>query len=323
MKIPFIWTAIAAGLALLPVVLPSNYYLGIMIFIGLNSLAAMGLCLLMGYAGQISLGHAAFFGMGAYISGILSVSYGSPPWLSVIAAITATALLAFVLGVPILRLQGYYLAVATLGLGIIVYLVFMNWTSLTGGPSGLSAIPYLALGPLSFNRDLKVYYLVWAVVFLALACGHNIVKSRVGRALRSIHSSEIAAQAMGINTGRYKVKVFALSAAYAALAGGLYAHYLTFISPAPFGFQFSIELLVMVVVGGIGDLSGAILGAAVITLLSEILRDLMPHLFSYGAGEYEIVFFGILLIVFMIFLPGGLVQGLDFLRRRPRVMAQR
>jgi len=121
---------------------------------------------------------------------------------------------------------------------------------------------------------------------------------------------------MGINTSRYKVKVFALSAGYAALAGGLYAHYLTFISPAPFGYQFSIELLVMVVVGGIGNLSGAILGAAVITLLSEILRDLMPRLFSYGAGEYEIVFFGILLIVFMIFLPGGLVQGLEFMRRR-------
>ena len=231
-------------------------------------------------------------------------------------AVPATAGLAFVLGVPILRLQGYYLAVATLGMGIIVYLVFMNWTSLTGGPSGLSSIPYLTLGPFTFNRDLKVYYLVWAMVFLALAAGRNIVNSRVGRALRSIHSSEIAAQAMGINTSRYKVKVFALSAGYAALAGGLYAHYLTFISPAPFGYQFSIELLVMVVVGGIGNLSGAILGAAVITLLSEILRDLMPRLFSYGAGEYEIVFFGILLIVFMIFLPGGLVQGLEFMRRR-------
>jgi len=316
MKIYSGWAAVAVGLAFLPVLLPSNYYLGIMIFIGLNALAAMGLCLLMGYAGQISLGHAAFFGIGAYISGILSASYGLSPWLSMAIAVPATAGLAFVLGVPILRLQGYYLAVATLGMGIIVYLVFMNWTSLTGGPSGLSSIPYLTLGPFTFNRDLKVYYLVWAMVFLALAGGRNIVNSRVGRALRSIHSSEIAAQAMGINTSRYKVKVFALSAGYAALAGGLYAHYLTFISPAPFGYQFSIELLVMVVVGGIGNLSGAILGAAVITLLSEILRDLMPRLFSYGAGEYEIVFFGILLIVFMIFLPGGLVQGLEFMRRR-------
>ena len=316
MKIYSGWAAVAVGLAFLPVLLPSNYYLGIMIFIGLNALAAMGLCLLMGYAGQISLGHAAFFGIGAYISGILSASYGLSPWLSMAIAVPATAGLAFALGVPILRLQGYYLAVATLGMGIIVYLVFMNWTSLTGGPSGLSSIPYLTLGPFTFNRDLKVYYLVWAMVFLALAGGRNIVNSRVGRALRSIHSSEIAAQAMGINTSRYKVKVFALSAGYAALAGGLYAHYLTFISPAPFGYQFSIELLVMVVVGGIGNLSGAILGAAVITLLSEILRDLMPRLFSYGAGEYEIVFFGILLIVFMIFLPGGLVQGLEFMRRR-------
>jgi len=316
MKIYSGWAAVAVGLAFLPVLLPSNYYLGIMIFIGLNALAAMGLCLLMGYAGQISLGHAAFFGLGAYTSGILSASYGLSPWLSMAIAVPATAGLAFALGVPILRLQGYYLAVATLGMGIIVYLVFMNWTSLTGGPSGLSSIPYLTLGPFTFNRDLKVYYLVWAMVFLALAGGRNIVNSRVGRALRSIHSSEIAAQAMGINTSRYKVKVFALSAGYAALAGGLYAHYLTFISPAPFGYQFSIELLVMVVVGGIGNLSGAILGAAVITLLSEILRDLMPRLFSYGAGEYEIVFFGILLIVFMIFLPGGLVQGLEFMRRR-------
>jgi len=316
MKIYSGWAAVAVGLAFLPVLLPSNYYLGIMIFIGLNALAAMGLCLLMGYAGQISLGHAAFFGLGAYTSGILSASYGLSPWLSMAIAVPATAGLAFALGVPILRLQGYYLAVATLGMGIIVYLVFMNWTSLTGGPSGLSSIPYLTLGPFTFNRDLKVYYLVWAMVFLALAAGRNIVNSRVGRALRSIHSSEIAAQAMGINTSRYKVKVFALSAGYAALAGGLYAHYLTFISPAPFGYQFSIELLVMVVVGGIGNLSGAILGAAVITLLSEILRDLMPRLFSYGAGEYEIVFFGILLIVFMIFLPGGLVQGLEFMRRR-------
>ncbi|HLC27446.1 MAG TPA: branched-chain amino acid ABC transporter permease, partial [bacterium] len=227
MKIYSGWAAVAVGLAFLPVLLPSNYYLGIMIFIGLNALAAMGLCLLMGYAGQISLGHAAFFGLGAYTSGILSASYGLSPWLSMAIAVPATAGLAFALGVPILRLQGYYLAVATLGMGIIVYLVFMNWTSLTGGPSGLSSIPYLTLGPFTFNRDLKVYYLVWAMVFLALAGGRNIVNSRVGRALRSIHSSEIAAQAMGINTSRYKVKVFALSAGYAALAGGLYAHYLT------------------------------------------------------------------------------------------------
>ncbi len=303
-------------IALVPILFRTNYYLSVLIFIGIHAIAAMGLCLLLGYAGQVSLGNAAFYGLGAYISAILTTTYQVPPVLALVMAALFTGGVAYLIGIPILRLKGNFLAMATLGFGIIVYMVFINWVELTGGPSGLSDIPPITLVGLTFDKDYEFYYLVWATVFALLFLSLNVVDSRVGRALRSIHGSEIAANTVGINTARYKVKVFTLSAVYASLAGSLYAHYMTFVNPSPFGFKFSVELVVMAVIGGLASLWGAILGAGTVNVLTEFLRATMPKFLGHASGEYEIVVFGLILIVVMISVPGGLAAGIERLIRK-------
>ncbi|MEK7879423.1 MAG: branched-chain amino acid ABC transporter permease [candidate division NC10 bacterium] len=298
------------GLALIicatPFVVRSGYLLGMLNFIGLNAIAAMGLTLLMGYAGQVSLGQAAFFGLGAYTSGVLTATYGVNPWVAMGLAVLLTSSVAFVIGAPIFRLSGLLLAMATLGFGIVVYYVLVNWTGLTGGPSGLTGIPPLSLGGFRFDRDSRFFYLVWGGVLFFLVLALNLTNSRIGRALRAIHGGELAAQTVGVDTIRLKLQIFVVSAAYTAIAGSLYAHYVTFINPSPFGFGYSIELLVMVVLGGLTSLWGALLGAGAVTVLAELLRTVTPHLFSRTQAEYEIILFGLLLMGFMIFMPRGL-----------------
>jgi branched-chain amino acid transport system permease protein len=180
----------------------------------------------------------------------------------------------------------------------------------TGGPSGLTGIPPLSLGRFRFDTDARMLWLCWGVLLLLLGLGGNLVDSRIGRALRAVRGSESAAAAAGIDTARLKLGVFALAGASTALAGSLYAHYLTFINPSPFGFAFSVELVVMVVLGGAGSLWGGVLGAAVIVLLAEALRAALPLLSaSHGAAEYEIIVFGLLLMAVMILAPGGLAAA--------------
>lgn len=305
----FTYIVLITLILLIPRFITSTYYLSILIFVGLHSIIAMGLTLLMGYAGQISLGHASFYGLGAYISGILSVTYKFPPVVSLVVSMIITGVIACCIGIPILKLKGNFLAMGTLGLGIIINMIFVNWVSMTGGPSGLTSIPYLKIAGYTFDRDYRVYLIVWITTIVIFMLSTNIVNSRVGRALRSIHGSEIAANSMGVNPARYKVQIFVISAVYAALAGGLYAYYLTFISPQPFDFKFSIELVVMVVIGGMTSLWGATIGALTVTILTEILRAVIPKFLSHASGEYEIIFFGIILIIVMIFTPEGLIGG--------------
>lgn len=305
----FTYIVLITLILLIPRFITSTYYLSILIFVGLHSIIAMGLTLLMGYAGQISLGHASFYGLGAYISGILSVTYKFPPVVSLVVSMIITGVIACCIGIPILKLKGNFLAMGTLGLGIIINMIFVNWVSMTGGPSGLTSIPYLKIAGYTFDRDYRVYLIVWITTIVIFMLSTNIVNSRVGRALRSIHGSEIAANSMGVNPARYKVQIFVISAVYAALAGGLYAYYLTFISPQPFDFKFSIELVVMVVIGGMASLWGATIGALTVTILTEILRAVIPKFLSHASGEYEIIFFGIILIIVMIFTPEGLIGG--------------
>jgi len=311
------WTVLIAAAILVALVgagVRSTYVLGMLVFIGLYAMAALGLSLVMGFAGQVSLGQAAFFAIGAYVSGVLTASHGWNGWAALLAAVVAGAVAALLIGLPIFRLSGLLLAMASLGFGIIVYYVLVNWSGVTGGPSGLTGIPPLAVGRFRFDTDGRVVWLVWGLLLLLLGLGGNLVDSRIGRALRAVHGSETAAEAVGIDTARLKLAVFTLAGASTALAGSLYAHYLTFINPSPFGFTFSVELVVMVVLGGASSLWGGVLGAAAVVLLVEALRSLLPLLsLSRGAAEYEIVLFGLLLMAFMIFLPGGLAE----LRRRP------
>ena len=283
-----------------PLALKGGYLVNVLVFMGINTMLAVALNLLLGYAGQISLGHAAFFGLGAYISGILTVTHGINSWLAMLLAAVTVGLLSFGLGFPILKLKGHYLAMATLGFGIIVYIVFNETVDLTGGPSGLSGIPNLKLAGLVFDGDLKNYYLIWGFTLVTMLLSINLANSRIGRALRAIHDSEVASRVMGVNARLLKVQVFTLSAIISAVAGSLYAHTMSFISPASFGFNFSVELVTMVIIGGLGSIFGSFLGAAFLTLLPEMLRVVQ---------DYDIVVYGFLLIVMTMYMPGGLVKG--------------
>lgn len=278
----------------------NDYFLTILVFMGINAMITMGLSLLMGYAGQISLGHAAFFGLGAYTSGVLTAKYSLPALAGLGAGMILSAAIAFLVGKPTLRLKGHYMAVATLGFGEIVFILFNELSPWTGGPSGLSGIPPLSIAGVAIEGKSYVY-LVWALVLLLLAFSFNVVNSRVGRALRAVHGSELAAGAMGVNASKYKLGVFVLSAVYASLGGSLYAHFLTFISPSSFSLMFSILLLMMVVIGGTETLWGALLGAGVLTVLPEYLRAL---------EDFEVLAYGAILITVLLFMPRGILVGI-------------
>ena len=305
---------IAFLIVLYPWIFEGNkYFISILVFLGINSIVTMGLCLLMGYAGQISLGHAAFFGIGAYFSGILTSQYSYHPVVAFFIGIFFSALVAFFVGKPTLRLKGHYMAVATLGFGEIFFIVFNELDFLTGGPSGLSGIPTLTF----FGQALEgtaYLYLVWGFAFLLLIFSLNVINSRVGRALRAIHGGELAANAMGVDAARYKVQVFVLSAVYASIAGSLYAHFITFISPSSFGLMPSIMFLMMVVIGGAGTIWGALLGTAVLTSLPEYLR---------GLEDFEVLAYGGILMAVLLFMPQGILEGMQKLLKRMKKTTKR
>lgn len=309
-----------AGLTLVVVILPvafrTPYALSTLILIGIYSTVTIGLCLLMGYAGQVSLGQAAFFGLGAYASAVLTTHYGWSPWIALVAGAVGTGLLAYLIGIPIFRLRGHYLAMATLGFGAIVRITMMEWRPVTGGPTGLPGIPRLSIGGLVLNTDITYYYLVWAVGLLALALALNMVDSRVGRALRAIHGSEAAAESLGVDVARFKLQALVTSAVYASVAGSLYAHYMIFVSPGAFDVDTSVRLVLMAAVGGMASIWGAPLGAAVVTLLTVALREIVPLVTHHGSGEHQIIAYGILLVAIMIFVPEGLTPALVRVARR-------
>ena len=296
------FAAFAAGVAVVPLFLPNEYYLTVLIIAGFHTILTLGLNLLMGYAGQISLGHAAFYGIAAYATGILTARFHWPVPAGILAGIALVLAVAAGIAVPTLRLRGHYLAMGTLGFGIIVYIVLNEATDLTGGPSGLTGIPKLGVAGIPIGSDLAFYYVVWGVVLFLFLLAQNLVRSRLGRALRAIHTSETAAAVLGVDTERYKIGVFILSALYAAVAGALYAHYVTFVSPGSFGFHASVQFVTMVVLGGMGSLWGAVAGAVFLTALPEALRAI---------EDYDILLYGGLLILCMMFLPGGLAEGVE------------
>ncbi|MEJ5228063.1 branched-chain amino acid ABC transporter permease [Thermodesulfovibrio sp.] len=279
-----------------PQLTTDNYFLTVGIFIGINAIVAIGLTILMGYAGQISLGQAGFYGIGAYVSAILSLTYGLPVMLSIITAIAVASIAATLLAIPSLRLKGHYLAVATLGFGEIIHIILNEWGP--GGPSGFGDIPHFSIFGYTLQSTVEYFYLIWICIILIMIFSLNLLNSMTGKTLRAIHDSEIATLTLGINITFLKIKVFVLSAVYASLAGALYAHYVTFLSPSGFSLFYSVLVLMMVVIGGISNIWGGIAGAIIITILPEVLR---------GFKEFDILMYGLILTLSLLFMRRGIV----------------
>lgn len=292
--------ALAGVIVLLPLLMNNSYFYDIAILVALNAIVCVGLNLLIGYAGQISLGHAAFFALGGYGSAILSGSQGWPAWLSLPTAVAAVALLALLIGRPTLRLRGHTLAMATLGVGLIVSIVLSTEDRLTGGPDGLT-VPPLVIAGWAVQGERSWYAIVGCVLVATVWLALNLIDSPAGRALRALHGSEVAAQTLGIAATRHKLRVFVISAVLAALAGALMAHYAGFITPAKASFMHSVELVIMVVFGGMASVFGAVVGAALLTVLPQLLTVLQ---------DYEMMVFGAVLVATMVGLPQGIVPTL-------------
>ncbi|MCR4429691.1 MAG: branched-chain amino acid ABC transporter permease [Tepidanaerobacteraceae bacterium] len=276
-----------------------NYYLQVLTVIGINIILAVSLNLVSGFTGQLSLGHATFMGIGAYTATLLALKLHVPFIPSLIFGAAMAAFFGFIIGVPTLRLKGDYLAIATLGFGEIMKNILLN-LKITGGPMGLRGIP-----------KVTNIYIVAAAVVVVIFTLNRIMISRVGKSFIAIREDELAAEAMGINTTNYKILAFTIGAFYAGIAGGLFAFLFRYINPNNFGFMKSIEILCMVVLGGMGNTAGAILGAALLTVLPEFLRSVSPLI-----SQYRMVFYGLLLVVMMIVRPQGLLSNTSFYFRR-------
>ena len=290
-----------------PILYPNPYYLNVMVFTGINTLVATGLNLLFGYAGQISMGHATFLGIGAYCSAFLTVKLGWNPWLGLLIGILVTTLFSFLIGLPSLKLRGYYLAMATLAFGIIMETFFIELKSITGGPDGIGGIPALSLFGFKFHTDLRYYYLVWVIVAFLSLLVINLVNSKAGRGMRALHESELAAEVLGINTFRYKLMIFIFSAIYASIGGSLFAHYITHITPDSFSVMHSILIVVMVVIGGMGKIWGPLLGAGIMTVLPEALR---------AFEVYHEIAYGLILVLIMMYFTDGIAGALSFIFKK-------
>jgi branched-chain amino acid transport system permease protein len=287
-----------------------SHYVDVMIFAGIFTLVSIGLSLLMGYAGQISLAQAAFFGIGAYTSGILTTRFGLNPWAAMAAGMILCGLVAWIVGVPALRLKGHYLAMATLGFGVIVNIFLAEQVNWTGGPSGLTDIPAMPIAGFKVTSEIAWYYLVWGIVFCVLIFCLQLLHSRVGRALRAIHEEEKAAESMGVPTARYKVRVFILGAVLAAIGGSLYAHYVSCINPSSFNLMWSIRFMLMVMVGGMHSLWGALAGTVLMTFVGNEWLQMF--------AEFEILVYGSILLAVALFLPGGIVSIVPMIAARRR-----
>ncbi len=276
----------------------SDYLINLAVIIGLYSLPALGLALLWGYTGQISLGHAAFYGLGAYGSALISMRLGLDPWLSILVAMALVGVVCKCIGWLVFRLSGHLLAMATLGLGIIVHIGFVEMHWLTGGPNGLTGVPPLSIFGLDLVNSTQILPVIWLACFVALYFSENLIRSVMGITIRTVGDSEMAATSLGVNVSGLKQSILVLSGMFAAVSGAIYAHYIGYLSPGPFDVGFSIKLLLMVAIGGFAQIWGVAFGVVFVTVLGELLKPL---------GGYDIVVFGVLLVGVILYCPNGLL----------------
>jgi branched-chain amino acid transport system permease protein len=286
-----------AACALVPLVMTSNYQMGVANLALISLMAVLGLNFVSGLTGQISFAQAAFSGIGAYLTTFM-LKFGVPFVISVPIAALATGSFSLILGMPSLRLRSYYLAMATIGFGEIVRLVMINWNDVTGGTSGIRNVPPISFGGVALQGNVQHFYFFLAVITVAIVVASRIGKSGFGRAMVATRDSEIAAQILGINTVRTKLLAFFLSAVYAAIGGGLYASYVGYISPEQYSNQASLLYFTMLVVGGSGSIAGVVLGTMLLSFLPETLRFL---------GQWYLIVYGVAVIIFIIVMPAGLI----------------
>jgi branched-chain amino acid transport system permease protein len=300
---------LAAGLVVLVALavafLPS-YYTGLITLVGIYALVTLGLNVFMGYAGQVSLGQAAFVGIGAYTSAVLSVKANLTPWLGAIAGAIGAAIVAYALSFIVLRLRENLLALATLALGIVINVVFNEW-DFVGGSSGFKGIPGLTIGSYAFD-ERGYAILAWILVAIGIWFAGNVVRSTYGRALIAISAGELGAQALGVNGEALRRQAFVLSAFYAGLAGALYATSFTYIDPSSFSFLLSVNFVLMSVIGGLRSLWGAVIGAAIVVALGQILQAVVPLVLPSARGDFQSFFLGAALVAILILLPRGITS---------------
>ena len=297
----WIYVILGATVALLPFIIQSNYWLYMFTILGIFIILVSSLDLLYGHTGLVSLGHAAFFGIGAYSCALLQLKFGLPFLVSLFLGTILTTFLAAIIGWPMLRIRGPYFALGTLALGTIITIIIYNWDSLTGGVSlsGIPVLPEVQILGLSvdFSSKRSYYYIIYSSLFIIVFFLHRLINSRTGRAFASIRENQDLAQAHGINVLRYKLISFSTASAISAIAGALYANYMGAIEPGIAGSHMSFNLLVMIVVGGAGTITGAIIGPMLLWFVPELLE---------AAQAYRPLFFGLLLLIVIIFMPSGI-----------------
>ena len=315
-----LWSAAALVALVLPLVVThfgKTFYLQIVAGACITAIAVYGLNVILGYTGLLNLGHAAFFGIGAYSVALLETKAGWPFWLALLAGCLASLALGFLVGIIGLRTRGNYFAIFTAAIGVMIATVFTNWQDLTGGNIGIVNIPPPpAIGPLSFEDDVAKYYLVLLALAFAIVVCTLVRRSLVGATFVAIADNEDLARATGVNVPRTKLAAFMVSTFLAGFAGGVFAMYHGNLDPGSSGLDVTFEQLLNLVIGGIGTIAGPLLGTLVLTAISEILKDVLQN-----GQQYRFLFFGPLLVLLVIFFPRGIVGGFDrFIapRMRPR-----
>jgi branched-chain amino acid transport system permease protein len=310
-----LWISVLVLLLFLPTLSGENYYfLHISIMVGIFVILAQGLNILFGYAGQISIGHAAFYAIGAYASALLAARLSFPFWASSLLSLLFTGLVGFLLGLTCLRLRGEYLAITTVAFGEIVQVILTQWEEVSGGPEGFLNIPKAHIGSFLFDTPVRFYYLTLLITLLSLVLARNLTSFKLGRSFRSVRDDPLAANILGVDTTRVKLIAFVLSAAYSGLAGSLYAHYSRALLPDYFSLSLSVLIFMMVMLGGMGSLYGPVIGAILLTVSFELLRVLQV---------YQMVIYGVLVLLITIFAPEGLVGIVKGIVQKRSILSSR
>jgi len=294
-----------------------SFTITLMNYIGIYAFAVLGLVLLTGVGGLTSFGQAAFVGIGAYATAWYTAVQGGSPWIGLLLALLLTGLVATVLGTATLRLGGHFLPLSTIAWGIAIFFLFGNIDAI-GRYSGLSGIPAITIGPISLRDNVTMYCFIWALLGIVMLLCRNLLDSRKGRAIRSLRGGIALVESLAIDSFRMRLAVFVFAGMLAGLSGWLYAHMQRYVNPAPFDIRPSIELLLMALVGGAGHIAGAVVGAAVITLLKNTLQDVLP-LFTRYSAQLEVVVFGVLFIVILQKARAGIVPMINRYLPRPRL----